>query len=126
GFAIGTPTNPITIFITAPSNPDDSSQFDADVNLALTAPNAFGFVRAEDFNTAAFTDVFNRSNQRVFIIGRFDEIVSGVQGSFITAASFSVDSSQFRTDLNIFGVDGSGVLLPKDQCEEEESPDCAR
>jgi hypothetical protein len=137
GFAIGSPNKPIIINITAPSNPDDSTVFDGQVNLDLGDENnpdlveraldrAFGFVSAPDFNTAAFTDVFNRSQQRVFIIGRFDEIVSGVQGSFITAPSFSVDSSQFRTDLNIFGVDGSGVLLPRDQCEDEESTDCAR
>jgi len=124
GFAIGSPTAPIVILITAPSSPDDSGQFDGQVNLTL--PTAFGFVRADGFNTAAFTDVFLRSSQRVFIIGRFDEIVSGVQGSFITAPSFSVDSSQFRTDLNIFGVDGAGVLLPADQCEDEESLDCEK
>jgi hypothetical protein len=86
----------------------------------------FGFVQAGNFDTTAFNDVFERSNQHVFVIGNFDEIVSGVLGSFISAPSFTVDSSQFRTDLNIFGVEGAGFLLPGGQCDDEESTDCAQ
>jgi hypothetical protein len=88
--------------------------------------NTFGFVQAPNFDTSAFQDVFNRTEGKVFVIGRFDEIVSGVQGSFIAALAFNVDSSQFRTDLSIFGVDGSGVTLPWHQCEDEESTDCEK
>jgi hypothetical protein len=116
GFGMGTPNNPIIITLT------DSSKLDA----VVTTPDTFGFIRADGFDTSAFQDIYARSGGSVFIIGRFDEIVSGVQGSFISAAAFNVDSSQFRTDLNIFGVDGAGILLPADQCEDEESTDCAR
>ena len=44
----------------------------------------------------------------------------------IPQLGFTIDASQFRTDLNIFGVDGAGLLLPLGQCEDEESPDCSK
>ena len=116
---MGEPLDPIVLIV------NSSANIFATIGPANNGPG-FGFGKAENLDTSAFTDVFNRSNQRFILISRFDEIISSVQGSFINAPKFSVDSSQFRTDLNIFGVDGTGVLLPNGQCEDEESPDCAR
>jgi hypothetical protein len=86
----------------------------------------FGFIAGDNFTTADFRRVLQISGGKVFVFGAFSELVASVQGSFITAPSFSIDPSQFRTDLNIYGLDGSGVTLPRDQCEDEESPDCER
>jgi hypothetical protein len=88
--------------------------------------NGFGFISASNFTGTDFTNIFNLSNSRIFLIANFTDLIASVQGSFITAQIFTIDSSQFRADLNIFGVDGAGLLLPADQCEDEESADCAK
>ncbi len=88
--------------------------------------NGFGFINASNFTGTDFNTIFNASGQRIFLIANFTDLIASVQGSFITAQIFTIDSSQFRADLNIFGVEGAGVLLPYDQCEDEESADCAK
>jgi hypothetical protein len=88
--------------------------------------NGFGFISASNFTGTDFTTIFSASNNRVFLIANFTDLIASVQGSFITAQIFTIDSSQFRADLNIYGIDGAGLLLPHDQCEDEESADCAK
>jgi hypothetical protein len=88
--------------------------------------NGFGFISASNFTGSDFQDIFSASHNKIFLIANFTDLIASVQGSFITAQIFTIDSSQFRADLNIFGVDGAGVLLPHDQCEDEESADCAK
>ena len=94
--------------------------------VPATTLNGFGFINATNFTGTDFTRIFNDSNKRIFVIANFTDLIASVQGSFITAQIFTIDSSQFRADLNIFGVEGAGVLLPYDQCEDEESADCAK
>ena len=68
--------------------------------------------------------MFDDSGGRIFVIGNFTDLIASVQGSFITASLFAVDSSQFQTGLNIFGTEGAGVTMPWHQCDDPESSDC--
>jgi hypothetical protein len=85
-----------------------------------------GFISASNFTGSDFTRIFADSESRIFLVANFTDLIASVQGSFITAQIFTIDSSQFRADLNIYGIDGAGLLLPHDQCEDEESADCAK
>jgi hypothetical protein len=98
----------------------------ANYQVPNTTLNGFGFISASNFTGSDFTRIFNDSGNKIFLIANFTDLIASVQGSFITAQIFTIDSSQFRADLNIFGVDGAGLLLPLDQCEDEESADCAK
>jgi hypothetical protein len=97
-----------------------------DYQVPPTTLNGFGFISASNFTGTDFTRIFSDSGNKIFLIANFTDLIASVQGSFITAQIFTIDSSQFRADLNIFGVDGAGILLPLDQCEDEESADCAK
>jgi hypothetical protein len=120
GAIIGALAAPIVL------NMANGTDYQVPEDAGLPTLTGFGFISASNFTGSDFTRIFNDSGNRIFLIANFTDLIASVQGSFITAQIFTIDSSQFRADLNIFGVDGAGVLLPPDQCEDEESADCAK
>jgi hypothetical protein len=110
GVNMGTITDPVRIQIANPGN----------FFVGLPVPGGLGIISADNFGASDFIRVLTESEGRVLVLSNFADLIATVQGSFIETVGFTVDASMFRTDINIFGVEGAGLLLPPDQLEDDE------